>query len=234
MIFGSLFSGIGGLDLGLERAGMTCAWQVEINDYAQRVLSKHWPDVPKFRDVREVRGWEVEPVNLLAGGFPCQDISDAHTTNERRALRGLKSGLWSEFRRLVHVLAPRWVLVENVAAWRRWMPEVRSDLAALGYASLPVEVCASFLGAHHERPRVFVIAHADGESEPLRAIDAKVAGLRAIPVADGHWRNPTPGNFRVADGLPDRMERNRGIGNAVSPVVAEFIGRRILAAAEAA
>jgi DNA (cytosine-5)-methyltransferase 1 len=77
MKFGSLFSGIGGMDLGLERAGMECRWQVEIDDYATKVLEKHWPAVPRFRDVREVGKHNLEPVDLIAGGFPCQDISNA-------------------------------------------------------------------------------------------------------------------------------------------------------------
>lgn len=74
MTFGSLFAGIGGMDLGLERAGMVCKWQVEIDDYASKVLAKHWPDVSRFRDVRDVGRHNLAAVDLICGGFPCQDI----------------------------------------------------------------------------------------------------------------------------------------------------------------
>ena len=154
MTFGSLFAGIGGMDLGLERAGMTCEWQVEIDPYARRVLAKHWPSVRRWDDVRtfppmanaepnerdestiggsigtgEEKGRVLEPqrcadswsVDLICGGFPCQDISYA---GKGAGLAGERSGLWYEFARVVRVLRPRFVLVENVSALltRGWIP----------------------------------------------------------------------------------------------------------------
>ena len=128
LTFGSLFAGIGGMDLGLERAGMQCKWQVEINPYAQKVLAKHWPHVDRFEDVRAVGARELAPVDLIAGGFPCQDISHAGL---RAGIDGERSGLWSEFARLVRELRPRYVLVENVAALLvRGVERVLGDLAA--------------------------------------------------------------------------------------------------------
>jgi DNA (cytosine-5)-methyltransferase 1 len=227
--FGSLFSGIGGMDLGLERAGWRCAWQVEIDSYARRVLAKHWPAVPRFRDVREVGTAELARVDLIAGGFPCQDISAAHTNGERLGIAGPRSGLWHEFARIVGELRPRAVIAENVDQWHRWLPDVRADLAGLGYASVPLELPAGALGALHPRPRVFVVAYANGESEPLRALHEEVAGLRPVARGDGHWRTPAPGVLRVADGLPGEMDRLRTLGNAVVPQVAEWLGQRLLA-----
>jgi DNA (cytosine-5)-methyltransferase 1 len=226
VIFGSLFSGIGGFDLGLERAGMTCTWQVENDPYCRVVLEKHWPDVPTFGDVRNFTSHT--PVDLIAGGFPCQDISNAHTNGARRALNGERSGLWSEFLRIVRESRPRWVIVENVAAVERWLSGVRSDLALDGYASLPVELSAGSFGAPHKRPRVFVVAHADSESEPLSALHAEVAGIRPISGRSGPWGAPPSGGFRVADGVPRGMDRCRVLGNAVVPVVAEWLGRQIM------
>ena len=114
MKFGSLFCGIGGFDLGLERAGMQCAWQVEIDPYAQKVLAKHWPDVRRHADVctfpPEEGDWEVD---VICGGFPCQDISYA---GKGAGLAGARSGLWYEFARIIGQLRPRYVVVENVAA----------------------------------------------------------------------------------------------------------------------
>jgi site-specific DNA-cytosine methylase len=111
--FGSLFAGIGGMDLGLERAGLTCRWQVEIDPYCRKVLAKHWPDVPKLEDVRDAGAHNLQPVGLIAGGFPCQDISNA---GKRAGIDGERSGLWSEYARIIRELRPRYVLVENVSA----------------------------------------------------------------------------------------------------------------------
>jgi DNA (cytosine-5)-methyltransferase 1 len=230
----SLFSGIGGLELGLERAGMTTVGQVEINEFCRAVLARHWPKVARHDDVcTAVDWWRSSPrphVDLTCGGFPCQDISNAHTNGVRAALAGARSGLWSAYRDIVEHARPRWVLVENVAAHERWLPGVRGDLHDLGYASLPVQVPAGSLGAPHPRPRVLVVAHADGQGEPLRAIHAEVAGLRPVPRDRGHWREPFAGPLRVVDGVPGRLDgpRRKSLGNAVVPQVAEFIGAAIM------
>jgi len=157
MKFGSLFSGIGGIDLGLERAGMQCAWQVEQDEFCQRILAKHWPDVPRFGDVRDVTS--AEPVDLLAGGFPCQPFSVAGnqqgTDDDRH--------LWPEFARLVRTLRPRWVLAENVPGLRTIAAdEVLSDLEAADYTAWPLVVGARHVGAPHRRDRVWIVAHAQG------------------------------------------------------------------------
>src|SRR5687768_17296922 len=131
MKFGSLFSGIGGIDLGLERAGMQCVWQVEIDVFCRKVLTKHWPNVTTFNDVREVGKHNLEPVDLIAGGSACQDISEV---GSRRGIDGPKSGLWREMCRIVCELRPQYVLVENVSGLlNRGIERVLGDLAAVGY-----------------------------------------------------------------------------------------------------
>lgn len=226
----ALFSGIGGIELGLERAGMEIVRQVENDPHARAVLSEHWPDVPQFGDIRNV-DWTLHlEADLVAGGFPCQDISNAHTNGKREALNGAKSGLWSEFARCVGEIRPRWVIVENVAAWARWVPDVRADLADLGYASVPLELSAGAFGAPHRRPRAWVVAHANGQGEPLRAIHAEVARLRPVPAGSGHWRCTPPGSVRLDDGVPGGTHRRRLAGNAVVPQMAEWLGRQIIAA----
>lgn len=228
----SLFSGIGGLDLGLERAGMTTVGQVEIDPYCLRVLTKHWPEVPKHDDVRTcVEWWGSEPrptVHVIAGGFPCQDISSAHTNGVRLGLHGEKSGLWRYFEIVVDAIRPRWVIVENSPDWWKWTPRVRSDLYGLGYGTAALRLSAGSFGAPHRRPRSFVVAHADGQGEPLRALYEKASELRPIPRSRGHWWNAFAGAFRVAHGLPDRVHRLRGLGNAVVPQVGEYVGRLIV------
>src|SRR5262245_39145062 len=155
--FGSLFAGIGGVDLGLERAGMRCAWQVEIDDYATRALTKHWPNIPKYRDVRECGIHNLASVDCIAGGFPCQDISEAGTAS---GLAGKRSGLWFEFWRLIRELRPRYVLVENVSALlTRGMGTVLGNLAESGYDAEWQCISAASMGAPHLRERIFIVAY---------------------------------------------------------------------------
>src|SRR3990167_3261466 len=171
LTFGSLFSGIGGIDLGLERAGMRCAWQVEIDDYCQRVLAKHWPDVPRFRDVREVGAHNLAHVDLIAGGFPCQDLAQG---GKSVGIEGSRSGLWSEFARIIRELRPRFVFVENVPGLLvRGMGRVLGDLASCGYDAEWQSIPAAAVGAPHIRERVFILAYPGCESRHGDGPDAR-------------------------------------------------------------
>jgi len=159
LTFGSLFSGIGGFDLGLERAGMRCLWQVEIDDYASRVLARHWPAVPRFRDVRECGAHDLVAVDVVCGGFLCQPFSVAG----RRRGASDDRNLWPEMRRVVDELRPRWVFAENTPGLASlYLDTVLSDLEGLGYEVGTVEIPACSLDAPHIRQRLYVLAHADG------------------------------------------------------------------------
>jgi len=172
LTFGSLFAGIGGMDLGLERAGMQCRWQVEIDDYATKVLAKHWPTVPRFRDVRDVGAGCLERVDLIAGGFPCQDISVA---GKGAGIAGKRSWLWAEYARIIGELRPRFVLVENVPALRsRGLGRVLGDLASLGYDAEWDCIPAAAVGAPHLRDRIWIVAYASGSRD--RALAGSVYG----------------------------------------------------------
>lgn len=160
MRVGSLFAGIGGFDLGLERAGFTTAWFCEQDEFCQQVLAKHWPDVPCYPDICELKGEDVEPVEILAGGFPCQDLSYA---GRGAGIEGERSGLWSEYARLVGELRPRYVLVENVPALlTRGLGRVLGDLAALGYDAEWDCIPAAAFGAPHRRDRIWLVAYPGG------------------------------------------------------------------------
>ena len=155
---GSLFSGIGGMDLGLQRAGFEIAWQVEINQFARAVLEKHWPQVPRFEDVKTVGSHNLSPVDIVAGGPPCQP----HSVAGKRKGAADDRDLWPEMRRVISELRPRWVLVENVPGIRTTILDgVLSDLENLDYSTGTLVVPACALGAPHIRQRVFVIAHTD-------------------------------------------------------------------------
>ena len=159
LTFGSLFAGIGGFDLGLERAGMACKWQVEIDDYATHILEKHWPNVARYRDVRECGAANLEPVDVVCGGFPCQDVSVA---GKRAGLAGERSGLWYEFHRILAELKPRWVVIENVPGLLssnrgRDFAAILRGLAGLGYLSAWRVLDAQYFGVPQRRRRVFLV-----------------------------------------------------------------------------
>lgn len=157
MRIGELFAGIGGLSLGLEWAGVgELVWVVERDPDCQEWLRRTWPNAELFPDVRRVGAHNLSPIDLLCGGFPCQDVSSA---GRRVGLAGKRSGLWCEFARITDELKPRWVVVENVASGAsRWVDAVVLDLVERGYAPLPCPVSATDLGAPHRRARIFVVA----------------------------------------------------------------------------
>jgi DNA (cytosine-5)-methyltransferase 1 len=253
---GSLFAGIGGFDLAAERAGLQVKWQVEIDDYATRVLEKHWPDVQRFRDVRLCGADNLEPVDVICGGFPCQDISSA---GQKVGIDGERSGLWSEYARIVRELRPRYVVVENVAGLAaRGLGRVLGDLAACGYDTEWESLPAGLFGAPHLRARIFVVGYTDRHGESDGAVDDETPWMPAL-VADAEhafrkqrralgraWgsRESVPWDergrcvdpalaVRVDDGFPGRLDRLRCLGNSVVPAAAEFIFGRILEAEQA-
>ena len=186
----SFFSGIGGIDLGLDRAGWTCRAQVEIDPYCRRVLEKHWPDVPRFGDIKELTGHELPRTTLVAGGFPCQPVSLA---GQRRGAADSR-WLWPEFARLLGVLRPRLALLENVPGLlaRPGMAEVLGDLAALGYDAECDCIPAAAFGAPHLRYRVFIVAYTRGarRREDARGPSGDEGGAWPLADADGERRQP--------------------------------------------
>lgn len=160
MKVGSLFSGIGGLELGLERSGMEVRWQVEIDPFCLRVLEKHWPDVTRYEDVRDVGSHNLEPVDLICGGFPCQPVSVAG----KGLAQSDERWMWPEFARIVRELRPGYVLVENVPGLLgRGMGDVLRDLATIGYDAEWESIPAAAVGAPHLRYRIFIVAYPDSE-----------------------------------------------------------------------
>lgn len=160
MRYGSLFTGVGGFDLGFERAGMECVWQVEFDKACQSVLKKHWSEVELFDDVRTVGKHNLEPVDVICGGFPCQDVSIA---GKRAGLAGERSGLWSEFARIIDELEPKWVVIENVPGLLssnrgRDFATVIRWLAERGYGVAWRILDSQYFGVAQRRRRVFIVA----------------------------------------------------------------------------
>lgn len=236
MRIGGLFSGIGGLELGLERAGVGhTVWQVEKDPYCRAVLARHWPDVPQYEDVTCLDWSALEHADIVCGGFPCQPFSIA----------GLQRGvlderwMWPAFADCIRVVRPRYVVVENVTdliADGDAFGRVLADLHECGFDADWSVVPACAVGAPHARERVFLLAYrpdghvADQVSSHRREATrpGEPRGSRRSTGRDG-WL-PEPAMDRVAHGLPLRLVRDplHALGNAVVPQVAEYVGRRLL------
>lgn len=245
-----LFSGIGGFSLGLERTGgfETVAF-CEIEPFPRRVLAKHWPEVPCYDDVRSLTADRlaadgITRVDVITGGFPCQDISAAG--HQRGMGEGTRSGLWSEIVRLIGELRPDYVIVENVAALLAgpsekpggWFGRVLGDLAECGLDAQWRNVPAWFVGLPHGRERVWVIAHSPKvrlageffEESRSQRHEARETGASLLPAYhDGLGSAPDSYSLREGDGFPAFLGCLNALGNAVVPQIPELIGRAILA-----
>ena len=247
-----LFSGIGGFSLGLERSGTfkTVAF-CEIEPYCQKVLAKHWPQVPIYDDVRTITADRLASdgitVDAICGGFPCQDIS---FLGKGDGLQGYRSGLWFEYARIIGELRPRYIIVENVTALlNRGIDQVLGTLASFGYDAEWHCIPASAIGAPHRRDRIWIIAYANKIGWKRLGLRIKkqpkafvAQGLEEgcvfrppnLSVPMGRlFRDPSSGVHRNDDGLPFALDRLGALGNAVVPQIPELIGRAI-AAREAA
>lgn len=305
MRYVSLFSGVGGIDLGLDRAGMTCAYQVEIDPYCRKVLAKHWPDVPRWDDIKTFPRTHAMSllgnVDMVAGGFPCQPVSKAGK------MRGAADErfLWPEMYRVCKALSPRYILVENVirllsapdgmGRWGGLFGGILGDLASLGYCVEWHCIPASSINALHRRDRVWIVAYSEHDGPPEASERGDHRGIQQqqgrekesespeqsstgcdqpalfqdvpntdqqgleghsgdVPdrnqpgrIIEGAFGPVTKGSLRrfanrrgsaqwgiepdvgrVADGVPSRVHRLRGLGNACVPQVVEFIGRSIM------
>lgn len=229
--YGSLFSGFGGFDLGFDRAGWECRWQVENNEYATKILAKHWPEVERFGDIASVK--ELPHVDLYLCGDPCQANSAAASPHGSRSTSPAVHAL-----RLIAKHRPRLVLRENPANVRKDAPwpwwRFRRALERLGYVVLPFRLRACCLGAEHRRERLFLLAElVDANRDGLEGWNGEaIQDIQspAIPprLEDRHWPHVSMrGGYRSRNGLPGYVEQVRGLGNAVCPPVAEWIATHI-------
>lgn len=234
---GSLFSGIGGLELGLEAAlGAETVWQVENNPYARAVLERHWPNARRYEDVGAVGRHTLEPVELICGGFPCQGASAA---GRRKGLEDERSGLWFEYARIIRELEPRWVVIENVPGLsNRGLDQVLGSLATLRYDAVWECLSAAAIGAPHIRDRLFIIAWRQMADTHRTGLEERQEQRRGFPPelssaigACGEGRAQwlvEPNVGRVAHGVRNRVDRLRCLGNAVVPQCSYVIGMWLL------
>jgi DNA (cytosine-5)-methyltransferase 1 len=292
---GSLFSGIGGLDLGLERAGMQVIWQSEIDPYACKVLKKHWPEVPNHGNIKEIDWRNIVRPDVICGGYPCQPFSQAGKRQGEKDERHL----WPWVKDAISVLRPRYAILENVRGHLTLGgTTVIGELAEIGYDAEWRIVSAASVGANHRRDRIIIVAYPNSQNEPTcakheqRLVADTSRSSSAMADADGErlegsrpeqqatrvarsreesgrnvantdlretsggfgwngtdrsavfggehqrrgtqgyagreWWQVEPGMGRVANGVSNRVDRLRGLGNAVVPQVAEVIGRIVV------
>jgi DNA (cytosine-5)-methyltransferase 1 len=311
MDFISLFSGIGGLDLGFERAGMTCVAQVEKDPFCQKVLQKHWAHVPKFGDIRDVGKHNLPSADVIVGGFPCQP----HSKAGKRRGKADDRNLWGEYLRIIDEIKPRIVVGENVPGIITTMlDEILSDLESRHYTCQAFIIPACAFDAPHRRDRVFIIAknshrngsqvgefekpiserniwntgagneqwvyfqsnnpnsnsqrslqgqfekhankswkYAQRNTSTVRRDVANPSGARlqrheqqgtssetarasrstTERAWNENWFEVATRLCRVDDGIPNRVDRLKSLGNSVVPQVAEYVGRSILQAENA-
>ena len=238
------FSGIGGFSLGLERAGFETIAFCEINEYAQKVLAKHWPEVPIYGDIKGLTAERlasdgIANIDAITGGFPCQDISNL---GSQEGIEGERSGLWKELCRLISELQPRVAVLENVTALLSggdggWFGDVIGDLAKIGYDCQWECIPASAVGAWHTRERIWIIAYPrsprlEGSSEAGNDSEEGTKpryefAARCSRVSGREWATDS-GVLRVANGIPHRIHRITGLGNAIVPQIAQIIGEEII------
>jgi DNA (cytosine-5)-methyltransferase 1 len=204
LTFGSLFSGIGGMDLGLERAGMEAKWQVEIDPYCQKVLAKHWPGVKKYNDVKEVGKHNLETVDLICGGFPCQPHSVA---GKRRGAQDDRD-LWPEYFRIIKELRPTWVFGENVPGIRTTiLDNIYADLESENYFVRTFDIPACAFNAPHIRKRIFILANSTQQYGAIDRQETSESGRISKNITDP---NSQPRRLQ----LQSRKESNEVVRNS--------------------
>lgn len=250
-----LFSGIGGFSLGLERArlegaeydGFETVAFCEIEEFPRKVLAKHWPHVPCYRDVRELTAERLAAdgiaVDVITGGFPCQDIS---TSGRKAGIgQGTRSGLYAEVLRIACNIRPKFIILENVANLLSgpseqpggWFGRIFGDLAELGFDAEWANIPAAALGAPHRRERVWIVAHPSqirhaGEFfrwDCAPRNEEWEAGASLLPpYHDGMGDAPDSYTLRNGDGFSEGVAKLNALGNAVVPQIPELIGNAIL------
>lgn len=200
--FASFFAGIGGFDLGFQRAGMAAAFHCEIDPHCQQVLKRHWPEVPLHGDITTLKVQEIPKAEVWAGGWPCQDLSHANTA--RKGLKGKRSGLFYDFVRLASEARPRWLVMENVvgllsAEGGKALEAVADELEEVGYLGGWFACNTLDAGLPHHRERIFVVASYRSES-----------AYQFLSNCRERYRDSSPGGAKRQSTRPDLRRRSSG------------------------
>ncbi len=244
MKHGSLFSGIGGFDLAARNVGFKNIWCCEIDSHCQKVLQTQFPESELHPDITRFNN--PSKVDIISGGFPCQDISNARTWNSSGkykaiGIKGKRSGLWAHFARIISIVKPKYVVIENVPALtKKGFEKVLYDLAVLGYDAEWTIISAAEFGAPHLRKRLWIVAYPIGFGRKHEGIIFSNEFREQIPQSS-KWKpsgtirrtdgkKTLPKSFGIHDGISrklDDAQRIAALGNSIIPDIAEFIFERI-------
>ena len=224
---GSLFSGIEGFGLGAALAGIKTEWSCELEDYQTKVIKKNFGNGHTvYGDIRTL---ENPPfVNIISGGFPCQDISVAR---KGAGIKGSRSGLWGQMHRIIGEVRPDYVIIENSPLLRkRGFEYVLHGLSEIGYVAQWQCLQGSFLGLQQRRERIYIIAYPVckfGEGESPKSVFRQPYLPGELPRVYPGWRErrdlPEPRTFGSTNDIPNLVDRNKCLGNAVQPLMAQYI-----------
>ena len=220
-----LFSGIGGFSLGLEATGgFETAAFCDIDPYCRKVLQKHWPNIPIFEDIKKLKGTDIGQVDVITGGYPCQPFSVA---GKKKGVED-KRHLWPEYFRLIKELRPTWVIGENVSGHiKLGLDSVLEDLASEGYSTRTFSISASSIGANHQRERIWIVANTNNTrcKEQWQSFTNE---KEYQTIKCRSWWETEPNVGRVVNGVPNRVDRLKSLGNSLVPQIPFYIGQTIL------
>lgn len=233
MTHGSLFSGVGGFELGAKMVDIETVWNCEIVEFNRQILKKHFPETTQYEDIRALKN--APYVDIISGGFPCQDISLSNTRNAK-GINGERSGLWAEMFRIIREVRPKYVIFENSPALLfRGFERVLCDLSEIGYLCEWQCLQASQFGYNHKRERVYGIAHAQqigraGFNEVFKSL-RDIFGERPprqnpVPIAIERFNSRSNYELlRVDDGFSQGLDKRRieAMGNAVVAEIASYL-----------
>lgn len=246
-----LFSGIGGFSLGLENTnGFKTIAFCENNKFCQKVLAKHWPTIPIFDDISTLNSEDINnldtTINVICGGFPCQPISISGNQKGECDERWM----WPEFYRIICMVKPEWILVENVVGLLsvqkgKLFGGILRDLAQIGYNAEWQVLSASYVGACHQRERLFLVAHTNSKrlyknifqfkSDQKSCFEERWPEQSNIYLEDFKRSYPKlPKDLRTLNGISEELDKNRlndqirALGNSIVPKCSEYIGKCIL------
>ena len=245
---GSAFSGIGGFELGVEQSwnhlGVKTVWQIEKDSFCQQVLKKHWPNATLHEDITTIEPSSLEPVDVIIGGFPCQDISIAG--KQKGVNEGEKSGLWWKLWNIIGELRPRILILENVSnIIRVGGSEVLGSLSEIGYDSEWQIIRASDFGAPHRRARWFCVAYHSantggktGQKQSINTGRLETAHRSKCGIYKSGGNIRTGSDFqsipfgsvvcRMDHGISNRIHRIRSLGNAIVPACSKWVADQVL------
>lgn len=215
---GSLFSGIGGFELGAEWSGIKTKWNCEVNEFGRKELKRLFPNTKQYDDIRTMQ--EAESVDIISGGFPCQNISLAASKN-RTGVDGDKSGLWREMLRVCSEIRPKYILIENShTIIKHGFEIILEEFAKIGYDAEWQTLCGFQFGIPQRRRRLYAIFYPACIGDRME--EGEIFTRWDKPIYPT-WRDTEPKIYGMADVIPDRVDKHRALGNAVQPLITNYL-----------